>query len=96
MSYDPFTTSTTDNVNPPESIVAVTFCNRVTIQENGDATQDYQVRRASTSSHPLKRLAGTPFTFSAERGSFWKPGDTVGFVETLTGSITMLQVEEYV
>lgn len=92
---DRFSTFTTDSINPPEAIVANTLCRRVTIQENGDSTQDYQVRMLSASSNPIKRQAGLPFTFSGDAGHRYLPGETVGWVETLAGSITMLQIEEF-
>lgn len=94
MAVDPFLTFSTDAINPPETISAQTVCRKVTIVET-DATQDYQVRKLSTSSNAIKRLAGTPFTFNAPAGTVFIAGQTVGFVETLAGSITMQQIEEF-
>lgn len=94
MADDPFSTFSVDNINPPEAVVANTFCRSVTIVENGASTQDYQVRKLSTNSNPIKRYAGQSFTFSADDNTYFQPGQTVGFVETLAGSITMAQIEE--
>lgn len=91
---DPFLTFSVDNVGPAESIVAQTHCRRITIHEP-DATQDYQVRKLSATSTPLKRLAGTPFTFNAPGGGAFRAGDTVGWVETLAGSATFESIEEW-
>lgn len=93
MAYDHLSTFVTDNVNPPEGVVTKTYCRRVTVRENGGATQDFNVRKESTSSNPIHMLAGEPYTFT-DGGRLMAPGETVGFVETLAGSITMMQIEE--
>lgn len=95
MAYDPLSTFSTDNVNPPEAVVAKTSCRRVTIRENGGSTQAYNVRKASATSNAISMLAGEPYTFNVDAGAIFKPGDTVGWVETTAGSITMAQIEEF-
>lgn len=93
-SPDPYLTLTVDNVGLPEQIIAQTHCRRITIHEP-DGTQDYQVRKISATSIPLKRLAGTPFTFNAPGGGAFRAGDVVGWIETLLGSISLQQIEEW-
>ena len=90
-----FFTFTTDSVDPPETIRANTDCRRVTVQENGDATQVLRLRRLSATSNPIKLSPGQSFTFVAPSGTFYKPNDVVGYISTVSGSAEICQIEEF-
>lgn len=45
MANDQQSTFAVDNIGQPEQVVAATPCNRITIYEHNNATQDYRVRK---------------------------------------------------
>lgn len=83
-------TFTVDNIGNPEPVTAPVFCRRVTIREQGAAgTTDYLVRRPGMTAAPYRKVAGESYTFTADPGSGYETGSVIGYVETVTGSITM-------
>jgi hypothetical protein len=95
VASDPQSTFITDSVGQPEPVTVVTPCNRVTIFENGNASQDYRVRLKSATNTPITHTMGSATIFIS-RGGLFKPGEIVGYTETITGSITMAQIEELI
>jgi len=82
-----------DNSGTPESIVTQSFCNRIIIYENDqNGTTDYVLRYPSSSSPAITRPAGskTEITLNGKT----QAGNTVGFIATVTGTVTFAQ-EEY-
>lgn len=100
---DPNTTYAIDAAGPnPDgsyNVVANSNCSRITVQENYDSTNpptaDLLMYRPTGSSTPTKVILGTAaiFTpFTGQRDGFLK-GQVVGAIKTVSGSITVQQVE---
>ena len=92
-------TFTVNNIGSPEAVVATCACRTVTIGEDpsvtGWPTTDFLITGNESGSGAIQRPAGTQWTFEdplLRRG--FKPGDIVGYVETVTGSTTFIQVEQ--
>ncbi len=89
------TTFTTDNVGNPEAVTADISCQRITIREQGAAgTTDYFVRAPTMTDAQYRKVAGESTTFTAPPGALFQQGDTVGYVETVSGTITMSKICE--
>lgn len=87
-------TFTADAIGADEAVVTQSDCDEVWIWENAlAATQQYTVREGSASSPAITHAAGTMHQFTG--GPFSK-GVTVGFVATLSGSVTFAQEEKRV
>ncbi len=86
---------TVDNVGNPEPVTAQSVCKRIYIREQGAAgTTDYFVRQPGMTDPQERKTAGEWTMFEAAPGNFFRPGDIVGYVETVTGSVTFSQREE--
>jgi hypothetical protein len=78
-------------------IVAQTVCKRITVQENYDSanppTADYMIAQPAGGTQALVSK-GVPFVFTPPVGTQWfYPTNVVGDIETVSGSITLQQVE---
>lgn len=84
------TTFTVDNIGNPEPVQPPIACSRVTIREQGAAgTTDYLVRRPTSTSPAYRKVSGESFTFTADPPNKFQANEIIGYVETVTGSITM-------
>jgi hypothetical protein len=93
------TTFTVNNVSDPEPIIVGSFCREVRIQEDPGIgstwpTTDYNVYGTGDVSTAVRKIAGTTFTITRVplQGCF-APGEIVGYIETVAGSTTFLQIE---
>jgi len=93
------TTFTVNNVGDPEPIICGSFCREIRLQEDPSIgvswpTTDYKVYGTGEISTAIQKLAGTTFTITRVpmQGCF-SPGEIVGYIETVTGSTTFLQIE---
>jgi hypothetical protein len=88
----PFLTFAIDNTKQ-YAVVARTYCWRILIQENYNSatppTADIQQFNPDGSG-PVNIAKGTPAIFSTGP---YLPGQTAGFVNTPSGSITVQQIE---
>jgi hypothetical protein len=80
----------------PVGVVAVGFSKRIIVGEDssvsGWPTTDFLVRK-SLSTDPARQVPiGSNYVFDRERA--WRPGDTVGYVQTVTGTTTFFQDEQ--
>lgn len=88
-------TFSVDAIGDPEPITVQTVCHQIVIFEDALAsTTNYKVRKPSKTDAPVTKAAGTSTLFTAPPGSFFLPGQILGYVETPTGSMTMAQIEE--
>jgi hypothetical protein len=86
-------TFTVDNAGSPEPIQVQSYCRQVTIYENNQAgTTDYIVHVPSAVSAGVTKPAGSKAIISD--GTRYSPGDTIGYVETVSGSVTFAQEEQ--
>lgn len=76
-------------------IVAQTICERITVQENYDSANppsaDLLVAQPAGGTQALVSK-GVPFVFTPQ-GKWFYPTNIVGDIETVSGSITLQQVE---
>jgi len=88
----PFSTYAIDNTKL-YAVIANTYCRRVVVQENYDSanppTADLEQYNPDGSG-PVLIPKGTPAVFS--KGPY-TPGTQVGSIETVSGSITVQQIE---
>jgi hypothetical protein len=81
-------------------IIAVTRCGAVTVQETGQASStDFLVAFPNSNSGPKTCAAGREYTFSLagpnnNLGAQFLPGQTVGWLKTLVGSVNFDVVEQ--
>lgn len=86
-------TFTVDNAGNPEPIQVQSYCRSVTIYENNQAgTTDYILHIPAMGSSGVTKPAGSKAVIS--RDAQWYPGDIVGYVETVSGSVTFAQEEQ--
>lgn len=95
----PGTSTTTYGIDSTQryKIVAATQCERVTVQENYDSatppTADYKVAQPSGAPQVLVSK-GVPFIFTPPNGAkFFFPQQVVGDIQTVSGSVTIQQIE---
>lgn len=84
---------TTDNIGQPENVVALSFCNKIVIIEDGGTTQAYKVYEPATAVTPVIRYQGFEYTFYAGKGGFFYPGQIVGATSTVSGIVNLSQIE---
>ncbi len=83
-------TFTVDNLTNPEPVQPPIACSRVTIREQGAAgTTDYLVRRPYATSPAYRKVSAESYTFTADAPNKFQKDEIIGYVETITGSITM-------
>lgn len=91
---DPISTFAIDNAGP-YTVTANSYCRRVEIRENiksdSPPTADLQQYKPFNSSTPIYIPKGTSAIFA--RDVKWWPGDKVGAINTVAGSITVAQIE---
>jgi hypothetical protein len=81
-------------------IIAVTRCNMVTVREsNQAASTDYLVATPLVSSGPATMPAGSSFPFTQpgpnnNLGAQFLPGQTLGFLKAVTGSVNFDVIEQ--
>jgi len=86
-------TFTVDAAGEPEPIVVARSCKEVEIYENAQAgTTDYDVYAPTKNDAPVRRPAGSKTLFKSFEGS-WTPGATIGYVATVTGSVSFAKEE---
>lgn len=79
----------------PEPIIISVSCAIVVIYENGQvATTDYRVMAPNSASPAVLRPAGAKTEFRAPWGSMFREGQTIGYVETVSGTVTFAQEED--
>lgn len=75
----------------------VLHCRRVTVQEQYDSvtppTTDLRQYMPKGNADVAFIAKGTPAVFSAPTGGSFYPGQTIGQIQTVTGSITVQQQE---
>ena len=89
---------TVNNVGNPEPVICTLGCRTITIGEDpgvaGWPTTDFKVKGSAPGSVAIQRPAGTSYQFQRISGqAAFSPGETVGYVETVTGSTTFFQAE---
>jgi len=91
------TTFTVNASGDPEPVIAHTECTEIIVKEDpsvsGWPTVDYNVLGSVSGSTRIRCAAGTEHRFPASWQQAFKPGDIVGYVETVTGSTTFQQKE---
>ncbi len=87
-------TFSVDNVGNPEPVTAQGPCRKIIVREQGAAgTTDYFVRQPTNTSAQVRKVAGESTLFEAAPGNLFQTGQIVGYVETVTGSVTFSQEE---
>jgi hypothetical protein len=85
-------TFTVDAAGNPEPITVQSYCMKVVIYEDAQAgTTDYILHVPAMASSGVTKPAGSKAEIS--RGERYVPGDIVGYVETVSGSVTFAQEE---
>ena len=79
---------TVDAAGDPEPVVVPISCKSIEVREQGDPTTDYFVRAPDKASPQHRRFAGAATIFRAYGGRVFQPGETVGYLETVAGSVT--------
>lgn len=79
---------TVDAVGDPEAVVVPVACKIVEVREQGDPTTDYFVRAPAITDPQHRRFAGSATIFRAPVGRLFQDGETVGYLETVAGSVT--------
>jgi len=91
------TSQFTANSTGYTAVVTQSVCKNVRIIENaGDAgfpTTDILIAKPTASATPVRILGGQSYTFNSP-ASFFVAGATVGYVKTVSGSITVDQDED--
>jgi hypothetical protein len=87
MAVETFT-FTVDAVGNPEPVVVPTSCRVVEVREQGDPTTDYFVRAPAITNPQHRRFAGAATIFRATGKRTFQPNETIGHLETITGSVT--------
>lgn len=95
MFSGPYSTYSIDN-SGPYAVTAQTYCRRIAVQENYDSdnppTANLQQFNPDQSG-PILVVLGSPAIFSACGDSRFYPGQIVGYINTVSGSITVAQAE---
>ena len=76
-----------DAAGDPEAVVVPIACWLVEVKEQGDPTTDYFVRAPSKTNAQHRRFAGSATKFRST-GRMFQPGEIVGYLETVAGSVT--------
>lgn len=93
-TYDKTKTFTVDNAGNPEPITVQSYCMKVVVYENDQAgTTDFILHVPLMASSGVTKPAGSKAEIS--RGYRYEPGDIAGYVETVTGSVTFAQEEQW-
>ena len=87
MAIETFTL-TVDDVGAAEAVTAPVACKTLEVREQGDPTTDYFVRAPAAASPQHRRFAGSATIFRAPAGRMFQPGEIVGYLETVSGSVT--------
>lgn len=88
-------TFTVDNAGNPEPIIVLSYCHKVTVYENNQAgTTDYILHIPAMSSVGVTKPAGSKAEIVPESEQRYSPGQTVAYIETITGSVTFAQEEQ--
>lgn len=77
-----------DDVGNAEAVVVPISCKSVEVKEFGDPTTDYFVRAPALANTQHRRFAGSATIFRATGGRAFQPGEIVGYLETVSGSVT--------
>ncbi len=93
MAVETFT-FTVDAVGNPEAVIVPTSCRSVEVREQGDPTTDYFVRAPNNNSPQHRRFAGSATIFRARGNRVFQPGETVGYLETVAGSVTFSAITD--
>lgn len=93
-------TFTVNDAGSREAVTVTNRCRFVEIREKNTGgtwnPTDYEVSDVATGGSVSRRSAGTPFFFEPRKGSqAFAPGETIGFVATLTvpSSVTFERIE---
>ncbi len=87
-------TFTVDNVGNPEPVTAQGPCRKIIVREQGAAgTTDYFVRQPTSTSPQVRKVAGESTLFDAGQGNLFQTGQIVGYLETVSGTVTFSQEE---
>jgi hypothetical protein len=82
-------TASFDNVGNPDPVIAPVSCFKIELREQGAAaTTDYIVHAPTASDPGYRKLAGEATVFRALPGQMFQSGDTVGYLETVTGTVS--------
>lgn len=93
-TYHRTKTFTVDNAGDPEPITVQSYCMKVVVYENAQAgTTDFILRVPFIDSPGVTKPAGSKAEIS--RGERYVPGDIVGYIETVSGSVTFAQEEQW-
>lgn len=87
------TPSTVDAVGDPEPIITLGLCWKVYRRENGGPTVDFNIRAPNKTDGPEQYAMGEEAKIEAT-GAPFQPNETVGYIETLSGSASFAQREE--
>lgn len=90
---------TVNSIGAPEPIIVQTVCKRIKVGEDpsqaGYPTTDFQVFKPTSTSGPRQIAVGGVYDdLTRDDPRLWQPGDTAGYVATITGSIQMFQDEQ--
>lgn len=92
--FDQTKTFTVDAAGDPEPIIVQSYCMKVVIYENNQAgTTDYILHAPLMTSTGVTKPAGSKAEVS--RGYRYEPGQIAGYVETVSGSVTFAQEEQW-
>ncbi len=87
-------TFSVDNVGNPEPVVAQGPYRKIVVREQGAAaTTDYFLRQPYNTSPLVRKVAGESTLFDAGEGNRFQAGQTIGYLETVTGTVTFSQEE---
>ena len=82
----------------PEAVIVATVCRKVGVGEDPSVanwpTTDFKVYRPDKTNTSRQIPAGVSYIFQKPDGQFYNPGDTAGYVATVTGATTFFQDEE--
>lgn len=82
-----------DAIDPYESVTCHGYYTEITVREaNLAATVDWKAK-GSLTDNPISIPAGVPHTFKAPAGSTFTPNQVVGYIATVSGSMTVDQFE---
>lgn len=91
-----YTAQVTVNSSGDTAIIANSFCKIIVVKENpgvvGWPTTDFLVKKGGSSTY-IRITAGSAYTFQSGP-SFYKLGQTVGYLKAVTGSTTFDQDED--
>lgn len=87
-------TFSVDNVGNPEPVTAQGPCRKIIVREQGAAaTTDYFVRQPTNTSPQVRKVSGESTLFDTGEGNLFQTGQIVGYVETVSGTVTFSQEE---